>query len=123
MSFETDLRAKLKAGLTEGVYWKTRPQGSALPAVVLEMVFGSRDQNFGGVISAQGPRIQVRCIAGTKKEAAELRDKVMPLLEAPGTQGATYFQSGFVNFYRDGVENTPTGEIYSEIIDANIWFN
>jgi hypothetical protein len=129
MSFETDLRSKLTADAgvaaiaSTRVYWKVRPQGSALPAVVLSTVSGARDQSHEGAILTQGNRIQFDCIASTKAAAVNLRNAVMAEIEDPGTTGTTEFQGGFVNLYRDLAEDTPAGVVHTEMVDATIWFN
>lgn len=135
MSFETDLRARLidDATITSivgtRVYWKVRPQNSALPCIVLGTVFGARDQHMEGPIGTQGNRMQFDCLAkqangvGGKDSAIALRDAVMAVIESGGVEGDTEFQGGFVNLYRDEVTDTASGIVYTETIDATIWFN
>jgi hypothetical protein len=129
MSFEADLRARLLAdaaiaGLVgTRIYWKIRAQGSALPAIVLGTIYGPRDQHFEGPIGTQGNRIQFDCLAPTAIAAINLRNAVLAEIEGPGTAGATTFQGGFVNLYRDTVEDTASGVVHTQLVDATIWFN
>lgn len=129
MTVEIDLRARLLAdGTIAGIvgtriYWKLRPQGSALPAIVLGTVNGARDQHFEGAIDAQGNRIQFDCLASTKSVAVNLRNAVIAEVELPATVGDTEFQGGFVNLYRDTAEDTASGVVHTEMVDATLWFN
>lgn len=129
MSFETDLRTRLLvdgtiAGLVgTRIYWKIRPQNSALPAIVLGTAFGARDQHYEGPIDGQGNRIQLDCLASTKAAAVALRDAVIAEVETPATSGDTEFQGGFVNLYRDAADDTAAGVVHTEMIDATIWFS
>lgn len=128
MSFKTALRARIMANGTvtaqgAGVYWGARPQGSAFPAVVLTMIAGQADQHMQGVIATQGNRVQASIFATKQSQAETLRQAVQGVMMAEATSGGITFQGGFVNLYRDSVESTQTGEVYSEIIDATIWFN
>ena len=135
MSFETDLRTRLIDDATIAslvstrVYWKVRPQNSALPCIVLGTVFGARDQHMEGPIGTQGNRMQFDCLAkqangvGGKENALALRNAVMAVIESSGIEGDTEFQGGFVNLYRDEATDTASGLVHAEMIDATIWFN
>jgi hypothetical protein len=129
MSFEIDLRSRLVAdGTVAGIvgtriYWEIRPQGSALPAIVLGTTFGARAQHMEGVITVQGNRIQFDCLASSKAVAVNLRNAVMAEIESAAIVGDTEFQAGFVNLYRDTAEDTAAGVVHDEMIDATIWFN
>lgn len=129
MSFEIDLRSRLvndaavAALVGTRVYWKIRPQDSALPAIVLGTAYGARDQHFQGPMGTQGNRIQLDCLASLKGQAVDLRNAVMAVVESAGSAGGTSFQGGFVNLYRDGAEDTASGVVHNEMVDATIWFN
>lgn len=128
MSFETDLRTRLLADPTIAglvgtrIYWKIRPQNSALPAIVLGTVYGARVQSHDGPIDTQGNRIQIDCLATTKAAAINLRNAVIAEIELPGITGDTEFQGGFVNLYRDDAQDTASGVVHTEMIDATLWF-
>ena len=62
-------------------------------------------------------------MAGNKGAAVELRNAVSLVVEGRATQGATNFQGGFINLYRDTVHEVVDGVVYNEMIDASIWFN
>lgn len=129
MSFETDLRTRLVNDATVGalvstrIYWELRPQGSALPAIVLTGVSGDRRQHMAGPMATQGNRMQFDCMAISKAQAIDLRAAVIDLVESTGTAGSTEFQGGFVNLLPARTDDTPDGVIRTERFDANIWFN
>lgn len=128
MTFKTALRTLVKADATviaKGgrVYWTSRPQGSALPAVVLQTIAGAADQHMGGVMGSQPCRVQATAFARTQEEADSLRIAVQAAMIAGGTFGSVTFQRGFLNLNRDGVDNTSTGEVFHDICDVTIWFN
>lgn len=129
MSFGADLRTKLTADTTISglvgtrVYWKYRPQGSTLPAIVLHEVAGQYDQHMGGPMGTQGNRIQADCMAAKKTDVWTLRDAVRNELIAASTNGTTEFQGGIINLTRDSYDDTPDGVVHTEQVDATIWFN
>lgn len=124
MSFEIALRSRLTGtAASTRVYWGIRPQATALPAILLSTVSGMRDQHYEGVISAQGNRVQIDCLASSKAAAVSLRDAVMAIIKQPAIVGDDEFQAGFVNIFRDLVEDTASGVVHTEMIDATIWHN
>ena len=129
MSFETDLRTRLINDATvvgivgTRIYWEIRPQDSALPAIVLHTVNGSRAQSLAGAMETQGNQIQFDCMAVTKADAVALRQAVIAVAEVAGTAGSTEFQGGNVDLYRGIVEDTAAGVIRTEQVRATIWFN
>lgn len=122
MTFKTALRSRIKT-VADRVDWGVRPQGTALPCVVLSTVFGSADQHFEGLMAVQYRRIDIKVLATTQAEAEAMRIAVQAVIEAGATSGGITFQRGFVNRLTDGVEDTETGQIFREVIDATIWFN
>lgn len=129
MSFESDLVARLRADATVSglvgtrIYWEVRPQGSALPAIVLTGVSGERRQHMAGPMTTQGHRVQFDCMAATKAQASDLRAAAIDVIEGTGTGGTTKFQGGFVNLLPARTDDTPDGVIRTERFDATIWFN
>ncbi len=129
MSFETDLRTRLASDGTVTalvgmrIFWEIRPQGTALPSIVLTGVSGERQQHMAGPMATQGNRVQFDCIATTKAQAVDIRAAVVAVVEGGGSAGATSFQGGFVNLLPARTDDTPDGVIRTERFDANIWFN
>ena len=125
MSFEADYRTKVKAavsGLTSNVNWTVRPERSAWPAVVLQVVSDDRSQHMGGFNGFYATRVQIDCFATSRTGAIALRDAVLAVVDA-GTVGATQFLRSFVNNVFDGGQNTSTGFVHREVVDLTVWHN
>ena len=128
MTFKTALRAKIKANATvtqekARVDWNARPQATQYPAIVLETVSAQGSQHFLGTTGSNGDRIQATVLAKTQVQAETLRAAVTAALIADGIQDGVTFQRGFINLFRDGVDDTETGLVFYEIIDVTIWHN
>ncbi|WP_327195069.1 DUF3168 domain-containing protein [Sphingomonas sp. LH128] len=54
------------------VDWGVRPQGTALPAIVIERTFGTPQMNFNGPAGWIRDRIQIECWGRTYKVAKDL---------------------------------------------------
>lgn len=96
---EEDLRALLLAdqevaeAVGARVTWVARPQGSALPAVVLHNVGGFKGYHLSGESGPRQPRVQVNCLGDSLKSAHGAFRAVMAVLSGySGTFGGTYFQ-------------------------------
>lgn len=122
MTFEVDLRSRVKAALPgKTVEWDERPQESAYPAVILETIAGERLKKFSGVQGTQRDRVQFNVFAKTKAVAVTMRNTIMDLVEAAATAGGTVFQPGTVILHRSDVEPTDHGTVHIEIVDAYLW--
>lgn len=127
MSFESALRARLIAAppvhamVQDRVHWKARPQGGALPAIVLIMIHDSRPQHLDGFQSLRPTRIQADCYGRTYEEARELRDAVIPILAAKAVEQDTRFDVGFINGGSDRLDETAADPAFVQFIDATIW--
>ena len=123
---ETAMRMRLRtdstvAAITAQVDWGVRPQGSALPAIVLTNIADQRDQHFLGNAAFRLTRVQVDCYAQTRAKAAALREAVIAALVPEATVGGVTFLRSFVNTVLDRGDQTETGFIHREMIDLNIW--
>lgn len=124
---ESALRQRLKddAGVAAivgtRIDWIERPQRSAFPAVVLQIVSAPRPQHMAGVQSFRQSRVQFDCFATTAKEAAELCEAVIAAILPAATVSATQFLRGFINDVRDLGEDTDGGFVHRRSIDAYIW--
>jgi hypothetical protein len=127
---EEDLRSQLlgNAGLaalvSRRITWVTRPQGSELPAVVLQMVSGGRDYTTQGIMPLTGALVQIDCWGGSYQSAKLLSRAVIAALETL----ATPFQGAFVENERDSFERgdgpkTTTGpsDYYRSSLDVRVW--
>lgn len=96
---EEDLRALMladagvAAAVGTRVTWGSRPQGSALPAVVLHIVGGTKAYHLRGEGGPLQPRVQVNCLGGSYLAALQVCRAVQLALSGyAGTVGTTYFQ-------------------------------
>ncbi|WP_343347653.1 DUF3168 domain-containing protein [Sphingomicrobium sp. XHP0239] len=124
---EDALRTRLKADpavaaiVGAGVYWDERPQATAYPAVVLETIFGQRDQHLKGFDGFHSTRVQVNCFSTTKKEAVSLREAVIAAIVPAAAEGGTEFLRAQDIEVRQGPKSTSTGTTHNEIVEATIW--
>ena len=121
---ETDLRIRIMAAAPEvgtRVYWGIRPQGSALPAIVLTTVSDERTQHMKGFNTYQAKRVQVDCYATTYAQATDLREAVIAGIVPAAEQGVTRFLRGFVNNSMSRGEDTTNGYVHRQMIDLTIW--
>jgi hypothetical protein len=94
-----DLRTLLleDAGLSDivgsRVTWGTRPQGSALPAVVLHLIGGAKGYHLTAETGPRSARVQANCLASSYLTATDtFRAAAAALSGYSGTVGSTYFQ-------------------------------
>lgn len=132
MSFEADLRSRLKAdsgvdvliGKKSGVKsidWNERPQGAPYPAIVLETVFADLSQHMSGFNTFQPTRTQFRCTATDRAKAIALRNAVIACVVPEGTEGTTKFlRAQSVNHFAQ-TEKSATETLHHEIVDAEMW--
>ena len=124
MTMETALRTRIKSGvsaLTGQVDWTVRPQGAALPCIVLSSVSDARSQHMGGFNGYRPTRVQVDCYAATKAASVELREAAIAAVVPEGTVGGVSFLRAFINNVLDRGEQTDTGFVHRELIDLTIW--
>ena len=113
---EAALIAKLlaTAGVTNlvstRINWSRRPQGSALPAIVLHRIDGTPDVHHGGASGLVVSRVQVDCWAASYGSAKAAARAVETAVTAQTfTQGATRFDVILIDSERDDStdETTP----------------
>lgn len=113
---ESSLIAKLlaTAGVTAlvstRINWSRRPQGSALPAIVLQRVSGTPDVHHAGASGLVVSRVQVDCWAPSYGSAKAVARAVETAITAQTfTQGATRFDVILIDSERDDStdETTP----------------
>ena len=126
MSFEEALRDRLKADATvtaivgTRIDWDVRPQATAYPALVLETITGLNPRHMKG-FSLTSDRVQFSCFANTKKEAVALRTAVLAAIEAPATAGGIEFMGAQDIVRRQAPNNTSTGVVSNEIVEATFF--
>lgn len=113
---EAALLAKLlaTAGVTAlvstRINWSRRPQGEALPAIVLHRIDGAPDVHHGGASGLVVSRVQVDCWAESYGSAKAIARAVETAITAQTfTQGATRFDVILIADERDSTfdETTP----------------
>ena len=127
MTMEIALRAKLLANaplvaiVGQRITWTERPQGNVLPAVVLQVVADTRPQDFKARVYFRETRVQIDCFATTRSVAVNLREAVINALSFEGAVLNVLFGRVFINNVIDRGEDTDTGFVHRDLIDATIW--
>lgn len=121
---EEDLRALIlaDAGVTAlvgtRVSWDERPQGSAVPAIVLWLISQPIDYDLGGAITLVETRVQADCWGRTKASAKATARALAALLSGySGEQGGTRFQGVFQDNARDTRDFTVADPLFLSSID------
>lgn len=126
---EAALRARLLAdsglsALVEKIAWFERPQGSALPAIVLQKVTIDRGHTFNGPDGYHGEGVQFDIWARSGPVVLQIRDALIPVLETPGAQGAVQFTTCFLNSERQTIEDVAgVGVVFRVSLDADVWWS
>ena len=112
---EAALLAKLLASVnvtalvSTRINWMRRPQGSALPAVVLHRIDGTPDVHHGGASGLGVSRVQVDCWAASYGAAKAIARAVETAVTAQTfTQGAIRFDVILVADERDSTSDETT---------------
>ena len=132
MSFEPDLRARLKADAgidaligkksgAKSIDWNERPQGLPYPSIVIETVFGDLSQHMGGFNTFQPTRTQFRCTATDRATAIALRKAVVACVAPEAIQGTTSFRRAQGVSYFAQTQKSATETLHHEIVDAEMW--
>ena len=112
---EADLLAKIKATtavsalVSTRVNWSRRPQGEALPAIVLHRIGGMPDVHHGGASGLSVSRVQVDCWGASYGAAKAIARAVQSAITARTfTQGSTRFDVILVDSERDDSSDETT---------------
>lgn len=126
MAMEQALRARLKAdaAVTAAcggrIYWNVRPERTAYPALVLQVVVAPIDQHFDGFAGFQRATVQFTAFAKKQSEAVAIREAVIAVIAAAGDQDGVEFLVAQNIEKRATAGNTSSAVIHQEIIDAEI---
>ena len=115
--------AGVTALVAERVVWGERPQGDALPAIVLNLT-GSPDQNaYDGPTGFVGARVQVECWAKTYLAARNVGRLVRGAAKAiRGIRGDVRFDAAFVDRqFADSEVTEADGRLFRRSIDLIVW--
>lgn len=126
MTMKTVLRSRVKddaavVALNATVDWGAKPQRAPYPAVVMNTISDSRDQHMAGFNGYRETVVRFACYAETQAVAETLKEAVIAAI-APAVN------SGGIDFLRaqritvlDGGDNTVTGFVHRELVQASIW--
>lgn len=126
---EEALRSRIKAAapvtsiVGTRIDWGVRPQGAPYPSVVLKTVSDPMPQDYKGFVLMRETRVQIYCMAESRKIAVDLRKAVIAAIVAGGSYFGTRFGRAFIETVRDLGANTDTGFVHCDSIDALIWHN
>jgi len=108
------------------ITWATRPQASALPAIVLHKISGAPEYSDEGEAGLASARIQVDCWGPTYAAAKTVARQVMARLSGDGAafnQDGIEFQAAFNEDGQDSFERGAGGEdLYRHRLDFGIWY-
>ena len=91
------------------INWSRRPQGSALPAIVLHRIDGTPDVHHGGASGLVSSRVQVDCWAESYGSAKAIARAVEAAITAQTfTQGAIRFDVILIDAERDDTSDETT---------------
>jgi hypothetical protein len=123
MDMHVALRARLLGATAAGqrVYWVTRPQSSALPAITLQTVSGGYPQTYDGLQATRSPRIQLDAWAASHSEARAIIAAAVAELAPKETSNGVVFDSIQFDGERDFVERVGTTDIYRTSVDLIVW--
>ena len=102
--------AGVTALVSARINWSRRPQGAALPAIVLHRIDGAPDVHHAGASGLVTSRVQVDCWAATYGSAKAIARAVETAITAQTfTQGAVRFDVILIADERDSTfdETTP----------------
>lgn len=128
MTMKTALRSRLKAdaGLTAlgaTVDWGVKPQTAPYPAVVLTTVLDDRDQHMAGFNDYRETVVRFACYAETQATAEAVKEAVITAIAPAASQSGVSFLRAQRITVLDGGDNTETGFVHRELVQASIWHN
>ncbi len=126
MSFETALRARIKSAdvIATGapVEWVKRPQASAYPAVVMQVVSDPRDQTMTGYQVKRRTRVQIDVFALDAATKVSLREAVIAAVSPRTVVEGVAFERVRDVTVRDLSTQGETQFIHRDSIDAVFWW-
>jgi hypothetical protein len=104
------------------IYWVNRPQGTALPAVVLHRISGQPDMHMTGPSGLTESRVQADCYGATYAASVGLARALEAALSGySGTISGIKFSSITIDGIRSDYEGAEPDEIYSTSLDLMAW--
>lgn len=127
---QKDLTAALNAApelaelVERRLFWKRRPQGSKLPAVVMHSIHGQPQYTLEGRSALTPYLVQFDCRAKTYTEAVALSEAVSAALSR---LTRSPFNGAFIRTERDdedpddGPQASPVADDFLVSLDAQVW--
>lgn len=125
---EAALRALLLANsglsaLVQKVAWFERPQGSALPAILMQKATIDRGYTMDGPDGYHGETVQFDIWAKPGLTVLQIRDALLAVLESGGIRGGVQFTTAFLNSERQTAEDVAgVGSVFRVSLDAVVWW-
>jgi hypothetical protein len=113
-----DLRALILAANTGAatVAWGARPQGSALPAILLTVVSETTSYTYAGAVDLLSTRVQADIYAASFSAAVAVDRVLAPAMNGfAGEQGDTEFAGIFLESRFDTAEEPESGGLLHRI--------
>ena len=124
MSMSADLRDRAKVADVAGgaVYRDERPQGSPLPAIVLQVASDPRQTTYDDDASLRETRTQADCMAASRGDADLLAEALLAAVLPRGVHGSTRFSRSFVASSRTYSDRVAAGgTIFVTSLDLSVW--
>lgn len=114
----------VSSAVSNRMQWGVRPQGSSLPAIVLQRISGNFDYEFSGPSGLIESRIQIDTYAESYSSAQTAARAVIAAISGlRTTQGTIKFNGCFINSQSDTFERSNDGasKYHRVIVDLTIW--
>lgn len=127
MDWRAALRTRLKDDATvqaivgARVHWNSRPQGGALPAIVLQVISDPRPQHMKASQRLRDSLVQISVMATIPATVAALEEAVVSALLPPAEVHGIAFSRAFLESARDAGEQTDIEFINRTLLDVRVW--
>lgn len=91
------------------IFWGIAPQGTALPALVLNLVSAADTPHLGGTDGLWRYRVQIDCFAVDRPAARALSRAVLELLNGYAAPGGAGLSGVFIDGTREATEEAGSG--------------
>jgi hypothetical protein len=115
---KTAFRTRIKGNTSAGarVDWGLNLQGSGMPAIRLSDGGSVRGYHMGGAQATQQYRVQADCFGDTFKQAHDLGEELIALIEP----AAGAFQGSFVQTDFTREDQTPMGPKHCRVLEFRV---
>lgn len=127
MDMQQGLRARLLAAapvtgaVGQRIYWVSRPQLSALPAITLQVIADPRVAHLKGRDGARSTRVQMDVWAGSYAAAVSIARAAIGALAEPATIGGKRFGQSTATDQRDLGEDVNGNFVHRQSVDFLVW--